>query len=102
MHGSQCGFCTPGIIVAIYSLLAQNPTKAYMEEHLDGNLCRCTGYRPIWDAARTFCTDDDDDTTLVRGPCGTPCRDCPERNEGEMECNQNDKKAEINGDDSNC
>jgi xanthine dehydrogenase iron-sulfur cluster and FAD-binding subunit A len=43
MHGSQCGFCTPGIIVSIYALLANNPTTAYLEEHLDGNLCRCTG-----------------------------------------------------------
>lgn len=39
------GFCTPGIIVAMYSLFANNTTKDYIEEHLDGNLCRCTGYR---------------------------------------------------------
>jgi len=84
MHGSQCGFCTPGIIVAIYSLLAQNPTRAYMEEHLDGNLCRCTGYRPIWDASRSLCVDAGDEPV---GPCGTPCRECPERETCTLDCN---------------
>ena len=59
MHGSQCGFCTPGIVMSIYSLLRQSPglTMAEMQEHLDGNLCRCTGYRPILDAARSLCSD---------------------------------------------
>lgn len=63
-----------------------------IEEHLDGNLCRCTGYRPIWDAARSLCDESDD---LVRGPCGTPCRACPERDECEQDCNENDKKEEA-------
>lgn len=57
-HGSQCGFCTPGIVVAAYALMASRrgvedgglPTEAFVEENMDGNLCRCTGYRPIWDA----------------------------------------------------
>lgn len=62
-----------------------------IEEHLDGNLCRCTGYRPIWDAARSLC---DGAEELVRGPCGTPCRECPERDECEQDCNVNDKKSE--------
>ncbi|GAX26192.1 putative selenate reductase molybdopterin-binding subunit [Fistulifera solaris] len=57
----------------------------YLEEHLDGNLCRCTGYRPIWDAARSLCDDE------VTGPCGTPCRECPERDTCQQECNVNDK-----------
>ena len=90
MHGSQCGFCTPGIIVSIYSLYANNPSTKYIEEHLDGNLCRCTGYRPIWDAARSLCDDSED---LVRGPCGTPCSECPERDTCEEDCNVADKKA---------
>lgn len=88
MHGSQCGFCTPGIIVSIYTLLANNPSVEHLEEHLDGNLCRCTGYRPIWDAARSLC---DDGEKLVRGPCGTPCRECPERETCEQDCNVEDK-----------
>ena len=86
------GFCTPGIIVAIYSLFANNPTKAYLEEHLDGNLCRCTGYRPIWDAARSLCVDSEEE--MIKGPCGTPCRECPERDTCEMECNQSDKQQQ--------
>ncbi len=52
-HGSQCGFCTPGIIMSLYSLFLQNP-KANREEieiALQGNLCRCTGYAPIIRAA---------------------------------------------------
>ena len=63
---------------------------AYLEEHLDGNLCRCTGYRPIWDAARSLCTDGKD---MVRGPCGTPCRECPERDTCEQDCNVQDKET---------
>lgn len=80
------GFCTPGIVVAIYSLFANNSSQKYMEEHLDGNLCRCTGYRPIWDAARSLCTEDN----IVKGPCGTACRDCPEREVCDMDCNVED------------
>ncbi|KAK3387486.1 molybdopterin binding aldehyde oxidase/xanthine dehydrogenase [Podospora didyma] len=57
-HGSQCGFCTPGIVMSLYALLRnnQNPTEHDVEEAFDGNLCRCTGYRPILDAAQTFTT----------------------------------------------
>lgn len=56
LHGSQCGFCTPGIVMAIYSQLRMKPdsTPHDIEESLDGNLCRCTGYRPILDAARSL------------------------------------------------
>ncbi|BFZ07584.1 hypothetical protein BsWGS_10623 [Bradybaena similaris] len=55
-HGSQCGFCTPGIVMSMYTLLRNNhtPTDQEMEEYFDGNLCRCTGYRPILDGFRTF------------------------------------------------
>ncbi|KAL7943851.1 xanthine dehydrogenase [Trichoderma barbatum] len=55
-HGSQCGFCTPGIVMSLYALLRNNstPTQDEMEEAFDGNLCRCTGYRSILDAAHTF------------------------------------------------
>nr|AOE43258.1 xanthine dehydrogenase [Cavenderia deminutiva] len=52
-NGSQCGFCTPGIIMALYAYLRSHPnaTQHDIEESFDGNLCRCTGYRPILDAA---------------------------------------------------
>ncbi len=45
----QCGFCTPGMLMAATALLAENPhpTAEEVEEGLDGNLCRCTGYAPI-------------------------------------------------------
>ncbi len=50
----QCGFCTPGLIVATADLLERNPTPGEDEirEALSGNLCRCTGYAKIFDAVR--------------------------------------------------
>ena len=90
---SSIGFCTPGIVVAIYSLFANNSSQKYIEEHLDGNLCRCTGYRPIWDAAKSLCTDNYEDG-ITTGPCGTACKECPERESCEMECNVQDKAEE--------
>jgi aerobic carbon-monoxide dehydrogenase small subunit len=52
--GVQCGFCTPGFIVATHDLLQRNPdpTDAEIREALAGNLCRCTGYEKILDAVR--------------------------------------------------
>ena len=51
-HGSQCGFCTPGFIMSMFALYQNNsaPTRAEIDDALSGNLCRCTGYRPIVDA----------------------------------------------------
>jgi carbon-monoxide dehydrogenase small subunit len=48
-HGLQCGFCTPGMVMASVSLLAENPdpTEQEIREGLEGNLCRCTGYHNI-------------------------------------------------------
>ena len=50
--GSQCGFCTPGMILASYAVLKKNPhpTEEYIREALSGNLCRCTGYNSIVNA----------------------------------------------------
>jgi xanthine dehydrogenase/oxidase len=58
-HGSQCGFCTPGFVMSLYALLRNNesPNEHDIEEAFDGNLCRCTGYRPILDAAQSFGAD---------------------------------------------
>jgi xanthine dehydrogenase small subunit len=53
-HGSQCGFCTPGIVMSLFALHEagdQVPTGAAVRDQLAGNLCRCTGYRPIVEAA---------------------------------------------------
>ena len=54
--GSQCGFCTPGIVMSLYALIRNDPepSELEIEEAFDGNLCRCTGYRPILDAAQSF------------------------------------------------
>jgi carbon-monoxide dehydrogenase small subunit len=48
-HGLQCGYCTPGMVMAATSLLAEkpNPSEADVREGLEGNLCRCTGYHNI-------------------------------------------------------
>ena len=48
-HGLQCGYCTPGMIMAAAELLAENPnpTEAEVRQGLEGNLCRCTGYHNI-------------------------------------------------------
>jgi aerobic carbon-monoxide dehydrogenase small subunit len=54
-HGLQCGFCTPGMIMAVKQLLADRPqpTDAEIREGLEGNLCRCTGYQHIVNAVKT-------------------------------------------------
>jgi carbon-monoxide dehydrogenase small subunit len=54
MGAVQCGFCTPGLIVAARDLLARtpDPSEADIREGLNGNLCRCTGYQKIIDAVR--------------------------------------------------
>jgi len=48
-HGLQCGFCTPGMVMSAADLLARNasPSEAEIREHLEGNICRCTGYHNI-------------------------------------------------------
>ncbi|MBC3916561.1 xanthine dehydrogenase small subunit [Undibacterium sp. CY18W] len=57
-HGSQCGFCTPGFAMSLWSLYLKKegntvpPCRKEIDETLSGNLCRCTGYRPIIDAAK--------------------------------------------------
>ncbi|XP_023936819.2 xanthine dehydrogenase [Bicyclus anynana] len=55
-HGSQCGFCTPGIVMSMYALLRNKSNIKYddIETALQGNLCRCTGYRPIVEGFKTF------------------------------------------------
>ncbi len=52
-HALQCGFCTPGMLMTLTELLAENPdpSEAEVRDRLSGNLCRCTGYQGIVDAA---------------------------------------------------
>ncbi|MFE8645365.1 xanthine dehydrogenase small subunit [Sphingomonas sp. NCPPB 2930] len=61
-HGSQCGFCTPGFVMSMFGMYqnrvcqGQAITRAVAQEDLSGNLCRCTGYRPILEAAERMAT----------------------------------------------
>jgi len=50
----QCGYCTPGMLIACHALLQQkpHPTEAQIREAIGGNLCRCTGYQQIVDAVK--------------------------------------------------
>jgi len=58
-HGLQCGFCTPGMVMAAVGLASQtkNPTEAQIREALDGNFCRCTGYHNIVKAVQEGLAD---------------------------------------------
>ena len=60
-HGSQCGFCTPGFVMSLFALYRSeaDPTRERINDVLAGNLCRCTGYRPILDAAEAMYGDGD-------------------------------------------
>ena len=59
-HGSQCGFCTPGFVMSLFGMYQNHVvpghpiTRALAQQDLSGNLCRCTGYRPILDAAQAM------------------------------------------------
>ena len=57
--GTQCGFCTPGFVMALHALrhTGETVTEEIIHDALAGNLCRCTGYRSIVDAARSACTE---------------------------------------------
>ncbi|MDE0390239.1 MAG: xanthine dehydrogenase small subunit [Rhodospirillales bacterium] len=67
-HGSQCGFCTPGIVMSLFTLYhaGGRPDRQAVNDALAGNLCRCTGYRPIVDAALEACTDAPRDAFAAR------------------------------------
>lgn len=56
-HASQCGFCTPGFVMSLFAMEKSKPVFSVegVQETLSGNLCRCTGYRPIMDAAKAIC-----------------------------------------------
>ena len=56
-HGSQCGFCTPGIVMSLVHLVQKNnaPSRQQITDSLSGNLCRCTGYKPIIESAQKAC-----------------------------------------------
>ena len=67
-HASQCGFCTPGFVMSLFTLYHAGirADRATVNDWLAGNLCRCTGYRPIADAALASCTGEADDAFSKR------------------------------------
>ncbi|XP_016051352.1 PREDICTED: aldehyde oxidase 4-like [Miniopterus natalensis] len=73
-HGTQCGFCSPGMAMSIYTLLRNHPepTPEQIMEALGGNLCRCTGYRPIVESGNTFSVEST--VCQMKGP-GKCCMD---------------------------
>lgn len=70
-NGSQCGYCTPGFVMNMHSFLLKNEgrplTEQQIQDNFDGNICRCTGFRPILYAMKTFAADRD-----AREAAGTP------------------------------
>lgn len=66
-HGSQCGFCTPGIVMSLHgrAIGAAGTVDEPVEDILSGNLCRCTGYGPILDAGRALAVTPRDDRALA-------------------------------------
>jgi len=68
-HGSQCGFCTPGFVMSLFALYKSvpAPTRRDIDDALAGNLCRCTGYRPIIAAAQAM-YDAEPDNDWLRQP----------------------------------
>ena len=69
-HASQCGFCTPGFVMSLFALYhaGVRADRTTVNDWLAGNLCRCTGYRPIADAALACCVGEADDVYAKRAP----------------------------------
>ncbi|KAL9979239.1 hypothetical protein ACROYT_G016871 [Oculina patagonica] len=84
-NGSQCGYCSPGFVMNMYSLLKENPSPSeqQIEDSFDGNICRCTGYRPILDAMKTFAKSsnplDIEEIAKCAGACANGNIQCPRK-----------------------
>ncbi len=72
--GSQCGYCTPGFVVSLFCEYYRPGRDRYDPEAISGNLCRCTGYRPIADVARTLAPPAADDPRLAELATAVPPR----------------------------
>ena len=87
LNGSQCGYCTPGIVMTMFSLYKnhQSPDREIIEDALTGNLCRCTGYQPIIKAAEKACgngnkdhfSENEKDTILLLNHINSSYSPCP-------------------------
>jgi aerobic-type carbon monoxide dehydrogenase small subunit (CoxS/CutS family) len=75
-NGSQCGFCSPGMVMAMYSRIQENDKGMLQKDKLlsalDGNFCRCTGYQPLINAASSLCSDLTVDSDLYYAKGGVP------------------------------
>ena len=70
--GSQCGYCTPGFVVSLFCEYYRPGREGFDPESISGNLCRCTGYRPIADVARALPAPASDDPRLAELAQGAP------------------------------
>lgn len=79
--GSQCGFCSGGMVMNMYSLVNSKPqvTSEDIEDNFDGQICRCTGYRPILDAFKSFTVDADPELTKRCADIEDACNGCPSK-----------------------
>ncbi|KAK3879999.1 hypothetical protein Pcinc_015481 [Petrolisthes cinctipes] len=77
--GTQCGYCSPGMVMNMYGLTQENPSwgPEDVEKSLDGNMCRCTGYRPILAAFKSVTVQDIEDAAQAKCPStGKACKGC--------------------------
>ncbi|CAL1531002.1 unnamed protein product [Lymnaea stagnalis] len=108
-NGTQCGYCTPGFVMSMYGLLHQQPqpTQQEIEDSFDGHVCRCTGYRSILDAMKSFASDSTtpgakciDIEDLNRKLCPKTGEACHNSNSGDRKCSPTKGRASLNGDKS--